>query len=351
MSKKRKVHEGHDLNSDFIMMTMPLLAIALFLYGPRVLILALVAGVTAKVADRFAAMLRSRKYDSTENSSTMIAMIITLMLPASVGMHIVIVAVLVGVLVGKEAFGGAGGYPFNPAAVGYCMAAVSWPEQIFRYPQPINWVTITDWSWQGMMSRFRFEGAALLEGPSTTLKNGGIPNVQLMDLLLGYHPGPLGATCVIVIISCAVFLCVRKRLPLAAPLSFLLTVALFAFLFPRVPQGAWRVLPWHNWESRLISLQYEALSGGIVFASVFLVGEPCTLPKNTKARVIYGALLGFAVVMFRYYGTYELGTCFALLMVNAVSGYFDRALATHDAKKEKGEKKREGKDEKGVANA
>ncbi|MFR9067291.1 MAG: RnfABCDGE type electron transport complex subunit D [Faecalibacterium prausnitzii] len=43
---------------------------------------------------------------------------------------------LAGVLIGKEVFGGYGSYPFHPAAVGYAVAAVSWPEQVFRYPQP-----------------------------------------------------------------------------------------------------------------------------------------------------------------------------------------------------------------------
>jgi electron transport complex protein RnfD len=43
--------------------------------------------------------------------------------------------------------------------------------------------------------------------------------------------------------------------------------------------------------------------------------------------VIYGVLLGLAAMLFRYYGTYDLGICFSFLIVNAISGYFDRAIA------------------------
>lgn len=31
-------------------------------------------------------------------------------------------------------------------------------------------------------------------------------------------------------------------------------------------------------------------------------------------------------MMFRYYGTYETGVCFALLAINSVSGWLDRAV-------------------------
>ncbi len=56
-------------------------------------------------------------------------------MPATVDWYVVIMAVLAGVLIGKEVFGGYGSYPFNPCCC-YAVAAVSWPEQVFRYPQP-----------------------------------------------------------------------------------------------------------------------------------------------------------------------------------------------------------------------
>ena len=32
-------------------------------------------------------------------------------------------------------------------------------------------------------------------------------------------------------------------------------------------------------------------------------------------------------MMFRYFGSYDVGVCFAVLSVNAISGYLDRAFA------------------------
>lgn len=336
MSKetKLKVHESNPFNKDFIAMTLPLLAMGMFYNGPRVLVLAFIAVITAKLADRWAAMLRGRKYDATENLSTAVALIIVLMLPATVKFRVVIMAVLVAVLVGKEAFGGVGSYPFNPAAVGYCVAAVSWPAEIFRYPAPINWLRVGELSFQEIWQLFRFEGVNLVEGPSYYLKNGGLPHVDTLHLLMGNYAGPLGVTASVVIVACGVYLLVKKRLPLAAPLGFLGAIAFITFFFPRAPYGAWQIMPWFNWLDRLQSVKYELLSGALVFSAVFLVDEPGTLPKNTTSRLIYGLLLGFAATMFRYYGTYEMGTCFAFLLVNAVSGYFDRAIVSSRAKRQ-----------------
>lgn len=339
-SDKVVIHPDNGLNKDFIAMTMPLLAVGTFFYGPRTLVLALLAVITAKAADRMAYMLRGRKYDPTENISVTVALIIVLMMPVTVRFRVVVVAVLVAVLVGKEAFGGAGAYPFNPAAVGYCVSAISWSEEMFRYPEPINWVNVAAW-WDNLAQKtpsalfdlFRFQNVQLVTGPSYTLKNGGLPTLDIWNLLMGNYAGPLGATCIIVILACGVFLWSKRRLPLSAPLAFIVTIAVITFAFPRAPWGAWQVMPWYNWAQRLETMKYELLAGGLVFSAVFLVPEPYTLPKNTLSRIIYGALLGFATTMFRYFGIFEMGTCFAFLLVNAISGYFDRAVAARAARK------------------
>lgn len=335
MSKKPIViHEGNAYNRDMIAMTMPLFIMAFFFYGPRVLLMAGMAVITAKLTDRVGALLRGRVYDKTENSSVTIALIIVLIMPATVRYRVVIGAVAVAIMVGKEAFGGFQNYPFNPVAVGFCVAAVSWPKEMFRYPQPSLWMIDRNLGWSEMLKIWRFEDQTLLAGPSAVLRNGAMPSIDTWNLLLGQYAGPLGATSVVVILACAVFLIVKKRLPLAAPVAFVFTAAVIAYVFPRYAGVHWATsMPWQQVALRLEVVKYEILSGVFVFAAVFMVNEPGTLPKNTVSRLIYGSLMGFMSMMFRYYGTFELGICFSFLLVNAVSGYFDRAVARSSAKR------------------
>ncbi len=329
----RKVHEGNALNRDYIAMTVPLLLMGFFFNGPRVLLLALTALITARVADRIAAMMRSKKYDKTENSSLLIAMIIVLMMPVTVDYRVIITAVLVAVLVGKEAFGGYQSYPFNPAAVGFCMATVAWPQQVMSYPAPLNWLLKPfPQTFEAMWSMWNFEGATLVSGPAATLRAGALPTTSTMDLLLGNYAGPIGASCILIIAACAVYLFIKKRMSLVAPLTFLGVCVLITFLFPRYELISWSTFPYDILQ-RLQVVKFEMLSGALVFAAVFLVTEEGTLPKYTLSRLIYGAVLGVAAMAFRYFGVYELGICFGFLIVNAISGYFDRAIAAKSAAK------------------
>ena len=114
-------------------MAVPVLCMACFLYGVRPLLLCGIAVLTGNLCDRLVSLLRRRVYRAGDFSNESFALIIALLMPATVDWYVVIMAVLAGVLIGKDVFGGYGSYPFNPAAVGYAVAAVSWPEQVFRY--------------------------------------------------------------------------------------------------------------------------------------------------------------------------------------------------------------------------
>lgn len=327
MSKQQSLtHEANAANKDLIAVSMPLFLMAFFFYGPRPLLLALAGVVTAKMADRFAAMLRGRRYDKTENSSIPMTLLIVLMMPATVNFRVVLVAVLVAVLIAKEAFGGYGNYPFNPAAVGFCVAAVSWPEDVFRYPTPTKWMIAGTTDFKQLLSLWRFENVTLVDGPSSVLRSGALPKIDLWSMLTGDYAGPLGTTASLVILSCALYLLVKRRIPLSTPLSFLVVTTVIIFFFPRYTAISWQSWPWDIME-RLSVVRFELLSGALLFVAIFMVSESVTMPKVTISRIIYGALLGFTTMMFRYFGTYELGACFAFLLVNSISGYFDRAVA------------------------
>lgn len=320
-----KIHEGNAANRDSMLMTIPLFLMATFFYGPRVLLLALVAMVTARLTDRLAAMLRGRRYNRTENSSVAVALIIVLLMPATVYIRVVVAAVVAAVLVGKEAFGGYNSYPFNPAAVGFCIAAVSWPQQVHRYPPPSGWLFLESPTLEQYWNLWTFKEVQLVEGPSLTLRNGALPKIDFWNLLLGNYAGPIGVTCALVILSCAVYLVVKRRVPVLPPVLFLGTIALIAFFFPRFTEISWATWP-QDIMLRLQVVKFEGLCGAQVFAAVFMVSEPGTLPKKPLSQAIYGVLLGVATMLFRYFGTYELGICFAFLLVNVLSGYIDHVV-------------------------
>lgn len=304
-NKKPQIHEAYAAHKDILLAALSLLVVSCYMYGIRPLLLVCAALLTAVVSDFVAAKLRGLPYNATDNSSLCTAIILTLMMPATVSYYVVIISVLMAVLVGKHLFGGYGAYPFNPAAVGYVVALVGWPAQLTQYPTPFTSIPMWD-----------TVGVIYSTSPMATMKLDGLPNITPMNLALGNYAGGMGATAVLVVLSCFVLLLLRKRISFIAPVTFLLTCAAVAFCFPRVA-GA----------DRLDVVKYELLSSMLIYAAVFLLADISTLPKKRSSRFVFGVVLGVLTMAFRYYGAYELGVCFALIVVNAVSGFLDRMTA------------------------
>ena len=296
-------------------MVVPLLCVSCFLYGLRPLLLCGAALLTGNLCDRLVSLLRRRVYQPKDCSNESFALLIALLMPVTVDIYVLIIAVLAGVLIGKEIFGGYGSYPFNPAAVGYVVAAVSWPEQVFRYPQPSTSIPLWDASMVPVSSAIE-----------DTLRSGGMLNIGSLTQGLGEYAAPMGSGAALVILACGLFLWTQKDAHMSASISFLVTCAVIAFFFPR-QAGLADSAVLSNILPRLQCVRDELLTGAILFSAVFLINEPYTCVHHRMGRVLYGVLVGVVSMGFRYYGVYETGVCFALLAGNCVSAWIDRTEA------------------------
>lgn len=90
--------------------------------------------------------------------------------------------------------------------------------------------------------------------------------------------------------------------------------SLLAVIFPR---GSF---------SRPVSLLTELCAGSLLFSGIFFVTDPGTSPKHPLTRFIYGAFAGIICMILRYFGTFEDGTCFGILLTNAFWPIVDSAL-------------------------
>ena len=293
-------------------MAIPLLCMSCYLYGLRPLLLCGIAVLTGNLCDRLVSLLRRRVYQASDFSNESFGLVIALLMPATVDIYVLVAAVLAGVLIGKEIFGGYGSYPFNPAAVGYVVAAVSWPEQVFRYPQPYTAIPLWDAS-----------SVPVSSAVEDTLRSGGMLNIGSLALGLGEYAAPMGTGAALIILACGLFLWTQKDAHMSASVSFLATCALIAFFFPR-QAGLADSAVLTNALPRLQCMRDELLTGAILFSAVFLLNEPYTCAHHRLGRILYGVLVGAITMGFRYYGVYETGVCFALLTVNSISGWMDR---------------------------
>lgn len=279
-----------------------LLIMPVYLYGLHVITLLITGVVTGLVVDFICIKLIGRgHYQRFDYSSVVTALVTVMLMPATTPAWVVSVSVTIGLVVAKYPFGGTGHNIFNPAAVGVAFCALCWPEHVLRYPLPYTTYDLPDMS-----------GVQFALSPASVLRVGGTPKIDYFDVLLGKFSGPLGATCVIVLVACLFYLMLRKVISKRIVLSALAVVCLFAILFPRVITG------------RTSSLVYELSSGAFLFGIVFMSSDPTTMPNTKNGRLFYGSLIGFFVMMFRYFGQIELEFVFAILLANVFASSCDR---------------------------
>lgn len=282
-----------------VLIAMTFLVFLGFLYfGIKALIITFVTSIVCYGLELSCLSAKNKCFSVPDISSIVTGFIIALMMPANISLYVPITASVFSILIVKQCFGGFGQNIFNPAAGGIAFATLCWPDLLFAYPASdiIN------------KSEFVSENVAYF------LKLGGYPKISLVDMLLGKQPGPIGTVHILVIISCVTWLIVRKSVHWPSIAGFVFSCAVISFLFPRL------------YSNRMLSVAYELLSGSLLFGAVFMITDPVTAPKYSIAKTVYGVLIGILTMIFRYFGGFSQGICFAILLGNSMSFSLDRVI-------------------------
>ena len=180
--------------------------------------------------------------------------------------------------------------------------SLSFPTVMSVYPDPVV---------------FSYDGGAALASasPLSDVALGITPNISSFELAFGRFPGPMGATPIVVLAACALYLIIRRTAPLSTMLSMLAASGAIAVIFPRLG-------------SRLDSAVFELSLGCIVFAAIFMATDPVTSPKTTAGRILFGIGCGVITMLFRYFGStlYE-GAPAAILIMNCLSKALDEFVS------------------------
>ena len=302
--KSENQYINYEKNNDIMLTMVPLLAMSVFMYGIRPIVLVIVALLTAFVSDKIVYKCRRKKYPPKDNGSFIIALIIVFLMPVTVNFNVLIISISIAIIAGRHILGGEGYYPFNPAALGFSVAVISWTDNVIKYPVPFTKVPIFDTSM-----------VKLVAGPATTLSLNGLPNITSAKLWIGEFEGGIGTTFTLILLSCYLLLLVRKRISFLVTTSFLLSSAFFVAIFNRIPAS-----------NILEVIKFEIFSGYVFFGAIFLLSDFTTIPKNPYSKLIYGTLLGITTMLFNFYGAFEVGITFAILAINSIYGALDRLI-------------------------
>ena len=289
-----------------IVALVPCLLASIYFFGLRVLAMIVVSYAVGGAVEVVFAVLRKEEINE---GFLVTGLLFPLVLPPALPLWMVGVGVAFGVLVGKELFGGTGRNLFNPALVGRCFLALSYPKAMssdWLEPGTGLFGRATEWA----------SDVVTEATPLAAAKNGQW--ASLPDLLLGNVTGSAGETSALAVILGGLLL---VAIGVANWRTVAATLASFALMTVFIVRGDGQVAHDTAW---------HLLSGGLLFGAFFMATDPVTSPMTSGGKWVYGLLIGVATALIRHYTGYVEGVMFAILLGNVFAPVLDEVfIAMH----------------------
>jgi electron transport complex protein RnfD len=286
-----------------------LLQCALYGSGPaRNVVLAAAACIGAEAA---ALHLRGRPPAAAwrDGSALVTALLLAGSLPPQVSAHVVVTGGVFAILLGKQAFGGLGENPFNPAMVGYVVVLLAYPGDLAHWPAPAWTADVDAWTGATALDVYKHRGALLpSELAAAHAAFGGAGGAGTEWVNAAWLCG--GA-----------WLLGRRVITWHAPAGMLAALALSAALGYRGDSAA-------SLGSPLLHL----FAGGTMLAAFFVVTDPVSGPASRRGQFVFGAGVGLLTFAIRAFGAHADGIAFAVLLMNAATPLIDRWLLARGAR-------------------
>jgi len=231
------------------------------------------------------------------------SMLYALIVPVSIPLWQVGLGIAFGVVIGKEVFGGTGKNFLNPALTGRAFL-------YFAYPAYMSGDTI----WTPVDG---FSGAtALSVSASAGFDQLAANGVEWMDAFIGTIQGSFGETSTLACMIGLAFLLTTKIANWRLVAGCLAGMIGFSLLLNAIGSDSnpMFAMPWY----------WHLVTGGFAFGLVFMVTEPVSASHTNLGRYIYGALIGFMVVMIRVINpAFPEGMMLAILFGNVFAPLID----------------------------
>ncbi len=234
-------------------------------------------------------------------SAVVTGLILAMNLPTTVPLWIPVVGSFFAIVIVKQLFGGLGKNIVNPAAAARVFLFISWGVIMAKNAAP--GVRLND---------FGSVDVVATATPLADLKKGILPDVSVIDLLLGRTGGSIGEVAALLLIAGFLWMLVRGVITWHIPIAYVGTVAVLTLVFPQSSSG------------NVTFMTAELLSGGLLLGAIFMAPDYATSPVTKYGRLIYGIGCGVITVFIRYFGGYNEGVSFAILIMNLLVWYIDR---------------------------
>ena len=254
----------------------PVTLFAIYLYRLNAVLLIAVSIATAVAAEALFQYLTKKPIKIRDLSAVVTGLLLALTVSPSLPLYVVAAGAFVGIVVGKQLFGGYGKNLFNPALFGRLFIIYAFPGTMAPWLSPVDLTTTAT-----PLQLIRSEGTL----------------TPLVDLFLGTIPGSLGETSALLLLIGGAWLIYNKYANWRIPLSCLAAVILVCLLTGQ-------------------NVLFHLLSGSLLLGAFFMATDPVSSPKTQPGRYIFGFGVGLIIMAMRLWGWLPEGTTFAIIGMN-----------------------------------
>mgnify|MGYP002640574534 FL=1 len=292
----------------------------LFLGAITVLPLVIVSYAVGLAVEFLFAVIKGHE---VEEGYLVTGMLVPLIVPIDIPLWMLAVAVIFGVVIGKEVFGGTGMNILNPALTIRAFL-------FFAYP---TWM-----SGDKVWVHEAVDRAGTSEAISGETILGSYAQNQdiiysLSEMFYGFIPGSVGETSKLLIILGALVLIFTKIGSWRIIFSTILGALFMGVIFNLVVDA--ELISESSKFYGLMSVPYwqHLLIGSILFGAVFMATDPVSASQTNKGKWIYGFLIGFISIMIRVFNpAYPEGVFLAILLMNVFAPTIDHYVVKANVK-------------------
>ena len=257
---------------------------AIYSYRLNAVLLIIVSIATAVGSEALYQYLFKKPLKIKDLSAVVTGLLLALTVSPSLPLYVIAAGSAVGIVIGKQLFGGYGKNLFNPALFGRIFIIYAFPGTMSPWLSPVDAVATAT-----PLQLMRSEGTV----------------TAINALFFGTIPGSIGETSALLLLLGAGWLLYNRYANWRIPLSVIAAVVAVSLLAGQ-------------------NIAFHLFSGSLILGAFFMATDPVSSPKTQTGRYVFGFGVGLLIMAMRLWGWLPEGTTFAILAMNLLVPLINR---------------------------
>ena len=297
---------------DVIIAMVPALVWAVITFGVEALVLTAVSVVGCVFWEWLYRKLMKKPQSVGDLSAVVTGMLLAFVCPPSTPLWMILIGDFFSIVVVKQLFGGIGKNFVNPALAGRAFLLGSYAGVMTTWIDPAANKAPLFGSTADIVTSAT--PLAFMKGTGDAVATSFAEltgKYTVTDMFLGNIGGSLGEVSALCLILGGAYLIWRKVINWQTPVGYIGTVAVLTFLFPKAGTN----LEW---------MLYSLFGGGLMLGAFFMATDYATSPVTKKGQLVFGIGCGLFTVFIRYFGSYNEGVCYSIMVMNLCVALIDK---------------------------